>query len=249
MNKMFRKLEIKSPRFIWIGIACLVVLCVLIIILFSLKKDKDSSSNKDDETKEASAQLDSLEDVNINLGYGVYITAVGKYTGMYMEDGSDEVVSGVLMITVENKGEQAIQYAEVLMPAGDKEAFFTMSTLTPGSKMILLEQNRMEYLEENYTTAISQNVVAFSQELSLCENKVKIQILDGVINITNVSGADIDEDIVIYYKNSAKDVFYGGITYRARIEGGLKKGEIKQIMASHCSETGSTIMFVTCGEN
>ena len=54
---------------------------------------------------------------------------------------------------------------------------------------------------------------------------------------------------MVYYKNSAEDVFYGGITYRARIEGGLQKGEIRQIMAGHCSKNGSTIMFVTCGGN
>ncbi|MEE0884338.1 MAG: hypothetical protein U0L59_03825 [Faecalimonas sp.] len=240
MNKINKKT-------IWIGLICLTVLCATVILFIGLKNRKDS--NKSDETLKTSVQFDSLKEVSINLGNGMYITEVGKYTGVYMEDGSDEIIPDVLMITVENKGQEAIQYAEVLMPAGDKEAFFSMSTLTPGSKMILLEQNRMEYVEESYTTAIAKNVVVFSKELGLCEDKVKIQILDGVINITNVSGKDIDEDIIIYYKNSAEDVFYGGITYRARIEGGLEKGEVEQIMASHCSQTGSTIMFVTCGEN
>ena len=240
MNKINKKT-------IWIGLICLTVLCATVILFIGLKNRKDS--DKSDETLKTSVQFDSLKEVSINLGNGMYITEVGKYTGVYMEDGSDEIIPDVLMITVENKGQEAIQYAEVLMPAGDKEAFFSMSTLTPGSKMILLEQNRMEYVEESYTTAIAKNVVVFSKELGLCEDKVKIQILDGVINITNVSGKDIDEDIIIYYKNSAEDVFYGGITYRARIEGGLEKGEVEQIMVSHCSQTGSTIMFVTCGEN
>ena len=226
---------------------CVAIASVIAILLFFF--DKEKQLKHDDKSNEAFAQINVLDDVSINLGNGMYITEVGKYTGVYMEDGSDEIIPDVLMITVENKGQEAIQYAEVLMPAGDKEAFFSMSTLTPGSKMILLEQNRMEYVEESYTTAIAKNVVVFSKELGLCEDKVKIQILDGVINITNVSGKDIDEDIIIYYKNSAEDVFYGGITYRARIEGGLEKGEVEQIMASHCSQTGSTIMFVTCGEN
>ena len=226
---------------------CVAIASVIAILLFFF--DKEKQLKHDDKSNEAFAQINVLDDVSINLGNGMYITEVGKYTGVYMEDGSDEIIPDVLMITVENKGQEAIQYAEVLMPAGDKEAFFSMSTLTPGSKMILLEQNRMEYVEESYTTAIAKNVVVFSKELGLCEDKVKIQILDGVINITNVSGKDNDEDIIIYYKNSAEDVFYGGITYRARIEGGLEKGEVEQIMASHCSQTGSTIMFVTCGEN
>jgi len=49
------------------------------------------------------------------------------------------------------------------------------------------------------------------------------------------------------YKNAAADLYYGGITYRVRIEGGIKAGEIKQLMAGHFSETGSKIMFVTVG--
>ena len=65
--------------------------------------------------------------------------------------------------------------------------------------------------------------------------------------MTNISGQDIIGDVVIYYKNAAEDLYYGGITYRVRIEGGMKADEIKQIMASHFSDTGSKIMFVTAG--
>jgi hypothetical protein len=52
---------------------------------------------------------------------------------------------------------------------------------------------------------------------------------------------------VIYYKNSASDLYYGGITYRIRIEGGLAAGEIRQAMGNHLSESGSAVMFVTIG--
>lgn len=227
--------------------ACVAILVVTAILFLCLQERKQSDN--EDKSNEASAQLDAVEDVSINLGNDMYITSVGKYTGVYMEDGSDEEVSGVMMITVQNKGKETIQYAEITMPVGEAEAFFTMSTLTPGSTVILLEQNRLNYIEGDYSTAIAQNVAVFSEELSLCEDILELQILDGIINITNISNKDIDGDIMIYYKNCAEDVFYGGITYRVRIEGGLKKGEIKQIMASHCSENGSKIMFVTCGEN
>lgn len=247
MNVKNVKHILKSFHLTRIFPICLVILCVIVILLFGLKKGKNSEN--DDKTNQTEVQLDSLKDVNINLGTGMYITSVGKYVGVYMEDGSNEKVSDVLMITVQNKGEEAIQYAEIIMPAGKEDAYFTLSTLTPGSTMILLEQNRMNYADEDYTTAIAQNVVVFSEELSFCKEQVEIQILDGVINVSNISGGDIDGDIVVYYKNSAEDVFYGGITYRARIEGGLQKGEIRQIMAGHCSKNGSTIMFVTCGGN
>lgn len=194
-------------------------------------------------------QVDEVEKVSINLGSGMRIVDVGKYTGIFMEDGSDEFVSGIMMITVINEGEDTIQYAEINLQVGEEVAKFSLTTLTPGSRMILLEQSRMEYVSETYSTAVAENVVVFPEPLDLYENQIDIQILDDAINVSNISDGDIGGDIVIYYKNSADDVFYGGITYRVRIEGGLKAGEIKQIVASHFSEKGSTIMFVTCGEN
>lgn len=208
----------------------------------------ESTETTESETQpESSIHVDELEEASVNLGNGMRITEIGKYTGIYMEDGSDEIVSDVMMLAVKNEGEETIQYAEIKVPVGDEEAFFSLSTLTPGSTIILLEQNRMEYVEAEYSTALAENVILFEEPLSLCEDKLKFQILDGALNVSNISGEDIGGDIIIYYKNSAADVFYGGITYRVRIEGGLKKDEIKQIMADHFSESGSSIMFVTCG--
>lgn len=242
-------------------IAALLVICILMTLILQKMDPKPSGEQTTGETsaentetagpagtpETAPARLDELEPVSINLGSGMRITDVGKYTGVYMEDGTDEIVSGVMMITVTNEGETAVQYAEISVPVGDNTAKFTLSTLPAGSTVVLLEQTRMEYVPETYTTAIAENVVLFSEPLSLCEDRVKIGILNGAVNVTNISGEDITGDIVIYYKNSAADVYYGGITYRIRVEGGLKADEIRQVMGSHLSESGSTVMFVTCG--
>lgn len=159
-------------------------------------KKGEVSEQKDDWTEVSrieeniSEQVEESAEIHINLGHGMYITEIGKYTGIYMEDGSDELVSDIMMIKVTNEGEQTIQYAEIMMPVGDKEAIF----------------------EEN---------------LSLYEDCVKIQKLDGAMNIFNISEANIGGDIIVYYKNKMSDLLYGGITYRVKIEGGLKKGEVK----------------------
>lgn len=184
----------------------------------------------------------------IELDRGLLITDIGKYTGVYMEDGTDEVVSGVLMLVVKNTGEQAIQYAEISLPSNGGEAKFTLSTLPAGESCVLLEQSRMEYNGfEDVSMAEATSVAVFKESLSLQEDKLQLQVLDGALNVVNISGADIEGDIVIYYKNAASDLLYGGITYRVRIEGGMKADEIKQIMASHFSDSGSRIMFVTVG--
>ena len=191
--------------------------------------------------------IDEIVEAGIELGRGLWITDVGKYTGVYMEDGSDEVVSGVMMIAVTNAGEEDVQYAEIAMPVGDQTAQFTLSTLPVGKTVILLEMNRMEYVSGEYSEASVTSLAVFPYPLSLREDLLQIQILDGAINVANISGNDIHDDIVIYYKNSAADVYYGGITYRIPIEGGLKAGEIRQVMASRFNQSSSRLLMVTIG--
>lgn len=224
-----------------IGTVSIIVFSVIVLFCIAYF----NTENKNDIT---SATLEEQLENSINLGQGMYITSTGKYTGVYMEDGTDEIVSDVAMITVENKGNSIIQYAEITIPTDEGEANFSLSTLVPGGKMILLEKNRMRSFADEVSTAVADNIAIFSEPVSLCEDKVKLQILDGAINVTNISGKDIERDILIYYKNYVDGIYYGGITYRVKLENGLKGGEIRQIMADHFSETNSRIMFVTCGE-
>ena len=180
----------------------------------------------------------------ISLGHGLEILEISGYTGAYMEDGSDEQVKNVLMLRVANAGREFIQYAEITMG----QAVFTLSTLMPGETCLVLEQNRMTYNGgTEWATPTAQNVATFREKPTLCEDKLRIQTLDGCLNITNVSGADIDGDVVIYYKNYANGTYYGGITYRVRIAGGMKADEIKQLMVSHFNMDSSKIVFVTVG--
>ena len=207
--------------------------------------DSEQSNEPAKGTQESASHL---EKADINLGNGLFITDIGGYTGVYMEDGSDELVSGVLMLVVNNTGDSAVQYAEIELSAGNQAGLFTLSTLPAGESVVLLEKNRMIFDDTaNYSTAVMKNVVMFTETLSLMEDKLKLQVLDGAINVTNTSEKNISGDIVIYYKNSAADLYYGGITYRVRIEGGLAAGEIRQVMGNHLSQTGSAIMFVTIG--
>ena len=187
----------------------------------------------------------------VNLGYGLNIIDIGSYTGMYMEDGTDEIVSGVLMLVVKNTGDQDIQYTQITMPVGEETAVFTLTTLPVGESVVLLETNRMQWQPDVDYSAILpkiENIAYFQEPVSTQEDKLKIGIVDGAINVTNISGEDISGNIVVYYKNAAQDLYYGVITYRITIEGGLKADEIRQVMTNHASDTGSKIMFVTISQ-
>ena len=79
----------------------------------------------------------------IDLGNGLVITDVGAYTGVFVEDGTDEQVEDVLMIEVYNYGIDPIQYAEISLG----EAEFVLTTLPVGETMRMLEKDRMAFDE------------------------------------------------------------------------------------------------------
>ena len=195
-----------------------------------------------DENTEVLSELPTPE--GIDLGDGLIITDVGPYTGAYLEDGSGEQVTDVLTIVVYNDGDAPIQYAEITL--GD--ANFTLTTLPVGERMMIQEKDRKTYDEKaDYSQASSRHVAKFDESLSLCQDKIRIQSLEDAMNIINISGEDIEGDVIIYYKNSSTDLLYGGITYRVRLTGGMKANEVRQIMSDHYSDSGSRVMFITCG--
>lgn len=207
-----------------------------------------SETTEDTSVPEDTANISPNQDVTFTLDRGLEIIKIGKYTGMFMEDGTDDAVSDVLMIMVRNNGSEKIQYAKVKLSSEETEAYFEFSTLMPGETVIVLEKNRMDYTTApEFTQATAENIAVFKQAPTLCEEQIRIQCLDGILNITNISGQDITGDIKIYYKNYSSDMYHGGITYLASIKGGLEADEIRQIVCDHFTENGSKVVFVTIG--
>ena len=251
----------RRPKWMYILLAAAVIL-VVDLILFLALRNRQAQPEIPEVSSEAVVEAVSAQeapqpptvagereeqDISFSLDFGLEITAVGAYTGAYVEDGSNEVVSDVLMITVKNGGEDFIQYGEIYLETAEGEAKFSLSTLLPGETAVLLEQSRMTHQGATVSSARTENVALFSEKPTLCEDKLEIGVLDGAINVTNISGAPIEGDVVIYYKNYSGGLYYGGITYRVRLEGGMEAGEIRQLMTEHFSAAGSRVVFVTCG--
>lgn len=177
------------------------------------------------------------------LGKNLYITDIGNYTGSYMEDGSDEFVSDVLMIVLKNEGETALQLARINLEYSDFTANFEVTNLPAGESVVLLEKNRHEYVPDNYLRATAENVAFFQQPMSLLEDQVKLTGAKGAIMVENLTD-EVMGEIYIYYKNSAVDLLYGGITYRARVDAGLKPGKNTTVMTKHYNPSTCTIVNV-----
>ena len=235
----------KGNKGLWIalGAVAVVVLAVVLVLVLCGGDDKQP----DDESGKNPVINGS---VSINVGSGLRIVDIGAYTGMYMEDGSNEVVSGVLMCIVTNEGDRAVEYAQLQLHDGERDIPFTLTALLPGRSVVLLAQDKTAYDKKaSYTATVAESVAFFANEPSLQADRLQIQGLEGGMNITNISKEDITGDVVIYYKNVAADgLLYGGITYRTRISGGIKAGELKQGMTQHFSVKGSEVLFVTVAE-
>jgi len=185
------------------------------------------------------------ESSGMDIGNGLKIMRTGGYAGIYMEDGSDEIVSGIMMIILKNEAKNDLQYAEIRLQYESDAAEFKVTNLPAGESVVLLEQNRKAATAEILSGVTIDTMVFFSEPVKLYEDVLKISGVDGALNVKNISDKDISGDIYVYYKNSAQDIFYGGITYRARVEGGLAAGEIKQVTTGHYSPKTCRILMVT----
>lgn len=221
-----------------------LVLFLTIILVVIIAAIVPTMNLKNEENLNNSSEIEEI----FYLGNDLCITEIAPYTGKYVEDGSDESVSDILMIKVLNKGEEAIEYAVIQLQIDGQTAEFTVSALMPKEEAVLLEKHRMPYNTElDYTKAMANcvNFARYQYDLSLHEDKLKIQVLNGAVNVTNISGEDIEENVTVYYKNKEDGSFLGGIAYRISLEGGIKSGEVRQMTAKHLSKTESEILFVT----
>lgn len=183
----------------------------------------------------------------IDLGFGLTMTDAGRYTGLYMEDGSNELLSDVMMVIVRNDGQQDIQLAEFTAETDDGTYTFRLTNLAVGARAVLLDLNRQSSGGE-ITGAVMDKAVLFDAPMELCEDRIQVTGLDGMVNVKNISDEDITGDILVYYKYASEDLYYGGITFRIRVEGGLNSGEIRQIPAGHYSADGCAVVQVTIYE-
>lgn len=184
----------------------------------------------------------------IVLSDELQILFISDYTGMYVEDGTNEIVSDVMMILVENVSDKDLQLARIDLVYGDFTANFEITNLPAGEKLVALEKNRHSAVAEKHQSAELKNVVFFEEPMSILEESLQFSGSNGILQVENISSEDITGDIYVYYKNSATDLLYGGITYRVVIRGGLASGQSTQVFSGHYSPETSRIVSVVCGE-
>lgn len=185
----------------------------------------------------------------VDLGDGVYIQEVGNYTGIYMEDGSDELVSDVMMILLTNTSSSDIQLMDIELEFREGTYQFRATNLRSGGSAVLLEQNRAAKPAGNPISAAAVNTALFHEPMKADFSVYEISGADGALNVKNISGEDISGSIFVYYKYKSQDLYYGGITFRVEIKDGLKAGEVRQIMTSHYNPDSCEIVLIENRQN
>lgn len=244
---------------LWLIAALIVLIIAAVIVLCVVQMSRNAAepsqteSTQTEPTQEIEplrfdipgfTRIDEAELTSLNAP--LKVTAVGRYTGPYVEDGTDEEVTDVLALIVENTGESWVEYAELTMDCGGQTARFVLSVLPAGSSALLMETNRMTYVPgtpyrtkgEAKIADLGDRVMDFSGEFVLYPD-------DGVINVENVSGADHPEIVAVCYKNYLYGLYIGGICYRARFESGIAAGEIVQSIQPHYTNADSVILFMS----
>lgn len=212
-----------KKRYIAIGAAAIAVVLVIAGIILINHFNKTPADNTPESP--ANAQVDITVDSWLKIaGYDDYY--------------------GKLAIIVENVGDTDVEYAvlNAKTKTGDTLTF-NASALLKGTRAVLLcnEDVSLDY-NEAYTGWEITDKILFENPPSMNDDKLEITLTKGSIGIKNISGEDIDSDIIIYYKDKKDDVLNGSATYRTRITG-LKADSQTFVRAEELSEENCRIIF------
>ncbi len=220
----------------------LTLLLALLLMLCGCSHTQNSESSADT-TQSVWASAGEALSAPLDLGQGLLITDIMAYTGAYMEDGSNEVVSDVLMVILKNNSDKALQCARITLNFGTQQAQFSVTNIPAGEQVVLLEKNRMAYIEGLPDGTALADVV-FLPELPMYEDLFAVTGQKGILTVKNISDTAVSGDIYVYYKNCSQDLLYGGITYRVRISG-LAAGQSENAAAPHFNPSTCVVLMIT----
>lgn len=181
----------------------------------------------------------------IEIKDNVFLTSLYSASAEYPEDASDEYVENVLCAEFTNDSSRTVEYMTAAVTIDGIEYSFAVTTIPPNETVRAFEKERKIAPEKAQNVSVSgEYLIFFTEEPSVFGETLEFVYQNGTIVVKNISNSDISSDIVVYYKTKTDDIYYGGITYRLRITGGLEAGESFNGYAPHSSETDTKVMFV-----
>ena len=173
-------------------------------------------------------------------GTDIVIRQFTSYNGYYIEDVSDDEISNVATIVLENKGGDK-EFIGVAINQETVSLAFSASDIPSGARVVVQEQTRAAFTGEPcYSCTASYNDVG---KLEMSEDKISItENGDGTFTVKNISDETLST-ILVYFKNylPEENAYVGGVTYRVRITD-LPAGASFKASASHYDSEYSRIV-------
>ena len=185
----------------------------------------------------ASAPTITLSDSNLT------VESIGRYSGSFLEDGSDEPTANVAAMLITNHSDQMLQIAQIDFQVNDTEtASFKVTDLPAGTSTLVLESNKREFKEEDSYT-YGNAATGYMEQPTLEEDKFDIEVEKGKITLKNKTNETYAKVYVYYKYVQLGGAYLGGITYRTPFED-VKGGAEVEAVAGHFNPESSKIMAV-----
>ena len=174
---------------------------------------------------------------------GLTFSTLSAYSGIYLEDGSDQSTDNVAVLVVQNTTGSDVEYASITLTSDDQTYTFEGSVIPKGQSIVLQEKNQKSYDNTAFNNCDAQTAeVSGFEQSSNCifytEND------NGSISVTNTSSSMIP-CVRVFYKffMEDEDAYVGGITYNAKITD-LSAGQTITITPSHYTSGFSKVVMV-----
>jgi hypothetical protein len=171
------------------------------------------------------------------------IEAYGSYTGTYLEDGSDEPISGVSSIVITNLSDEMLQVADISIPINKKEkAEYRVTNLLPKTSALVLEKNKRIFSEKDSYES-GEVISSYIKGQSLMSDVFEIKEENEQLTLINKTEQKYKKVYVYYKYIQIGGAYLGGITYRVPFENIDSKGSVMSV-ANHFSKGTSQIIDV-----
>lgn len=178
-------------------------------------------------------------------GYDLVIEKLAPYTGIYVEDGTNQQITDVAMLMVSNNGTTALEYAEINVAFGEEMLTFHISALPAGERLVAQEAGKKQIPDKGPTGCSALVIQNSGMEAVNSSVSVKDDGKGGLI-IENLTADPIPTVRVFYkYYMADEDVFIGGIAFTVKVSR-LPASGTTTVRPSHFSSESSRIVMISC---
>lgn len=189
-------------------------------------------------------QTGNQEGLPCNVKYTpLVVRQLAGYDGPYLENGTEEELTGVAALVVENTGTIGIEYVQLVINQGQRELVFDATYIPPRGTVLILEKNRQPYTRDAVTGCRCRTLIPGTFDWE--KERILIQPGEGFsMAVTNLTEETMPYVRVFYKQHEGgSDLYVGGITFSAVIPD-LQPGETREITPYRYAHGYSAVVAV-----